>query len=376
MTYQDDIVALARELKRLKQTSKEIVADTRQVLAVPVSGQPNTVRLTGIAAQDVPLPPQHLELSLPVFGKNGKWDATTRQQYPMNHLGSLQLADRAGIPRKYYESMLHEGMADLTAENVNRWLKHRADRRLFRIADGKVRAVLSDHYRVLDNYDLTLMTMDRAKQHSAVVTDCALTETRMYVKLTVPNYREEVMKGDEVVPGLMVSNSEVGEGALRVEPFLWRLVCKNGLISMSKVYQVHIGGRMEVGENMIYGDDTKQLIDRAFWGRVRDHIDATFNKDIMHQVIAQLRDAASIEIKDPEEAVNVTVKDLGLGEKQEKDLIRYFAKEGDDNLYGLVNGITRLAQDFTDYDQRIDAERYAGKLLEARVPSTKQKAVA
>jgi hypothetical protein len=75
--------------------------------------------------------------------------------------------------------------------------------------------------------------------------ECSLTEKHMYLKLTVPQYQELVKEGDPVVPGLIVSNSEVGAGAFRVEPFLWRLVCKNGLIGTLRLYQIHLGQKLE-----------------------------------------------------------------------------------------------------------------------------------
>jgi hypothetical protein len=60
-------------------------------------------------------------------------------------------------------------------------------------------------------------------------------------------------------------------------------------------------------------------------------------------------------------AVNEQLMTL-LSEERKQDLIRYFAREGD-TLFGLVNGISRQAQDFQDVDQQIEVERFAGKAL-------------
>ncbi len=326
-----DIVSLAKELERLKQTSVDIVAASKNIHAK--------------AADE-------LKLGIDGYGV-----------YPLSKLGSLQLADKTGIPRKYYEAMLAEGLIDLTAQNVNAWLEKSGDRRLVRIADGHIRALLSDRYRVLDNYDLAMLTMDRARDHGATVQECQLTESRMYVKLVVPNYKEEIAKGDDVVPGLVVSNSEVGEGAFRVEPFLFRLVCSNGLIGADSLYKVHISGhRLELGQLDIFKDDTKRAMDQALWEQVRDIIDATFNRDILRILVAQLKASKEVPIEKPQERIDVTARDLSLSDKAKLDLLRYFAKEGD-TLFGLVNGITRLARDFKDYDEQVRVERYAGEVL-------------
>lgn len=357
-TYRDDIVGLAKELDRMKATSTDIVASTKD-----------------IHADEFPEPTEgsrkRLELTVKDFG-----------HYSLSHWGSLQLADKCGIPRKYYEAMLAAGMVDLTAENVNAWLIKQGDRRLVRVADGQIRAILSDRYRVLDNYDLAFLTMERAKEHDAKVQRCDLTETRMYVKLVVPGYAEYLREQGKVdsrhlsdldltkdphVPGLIVSNSEVGDGAFRVEPFVFRLVCSNGLIGETSLYKVHLGQRMEIGE-LAFKDDTRKALDDALWKQVRDIIDGTFNGEILHQYMNKLRTANIIEIPKPQEAIDATAKNLDLSEERKLDLLRYFAKEGD-TVFGLINGITRLAQDVENYDEQIRMERYAGEVLELKVPT-------
>lgn len=361
-TYRDDIVGLAKELDRMKANSTDIVASAKDIHAVEFP-EPTDVNRN------------RLELAVEDY-----------DHYPLSHWGSLQLADKCGIPRKYYEAMLAAGMVELTAENVNAWLSKQGDRRLVRIADGRIRAVLSDRYRVLDNYDLAFLTMERAKQHNAQVQRCDLTETRMYVKLVVPGYAEYLneqgkaqpqsghvklsdlnLDKDPHVPGLIISNSEVGDGAFRVEPFVFRLVCSNGLIGESSLYKVHLGQRMEIGE-LVFRDDTRKALDEALWKQVRDIIDGTFNGEILHQFMNKLRTANTIEIRKPQEVIDATAKNLGLSEERKLDLLRYFAKEGD-TVFGLINGITRLAQDVEDYDEQIRMERYAGEVLELKVPT-------
>jgi hypothetical protein len=309
---------------------------------------------------NVPLTAHTEHLELKVAEKNGD------RSYPLSPNGSLQLAQKAGVPVDYYYKMLGEGMADLTAKNVNAWLaKNDGERRLVRILDGNVRALLSDKYRALDNYDLAFQVMDRAKQHQAVVQTSVLSETRMHIKLTVPDYIAEVKQGDRVVPGLYVSNSEVGAGAFTVEPFLWRLVCSNGIVSENALRRIHIGQKLELGE-LIYKDDTRKAQDDALWKQVRDIIDSTFNRQVLDVLVERMRDSNLVPIEKPREAVEVVAQDLSLGDDAKADLLTYFAKEtgtGKENLFGLVNGITRLAQDKNRYDDQIDVERYAGKLL-------------
>lgn len=343
-----EIINLVHELERLKRSSADVVTPSGLITAVEDGGT--------------------VKIDLKTYGK-----------LPLTTHAETQLAEKTGIPIKYFHDMTGAGMADLAAENVNRWLKHADDNRLVRMADGKVRAILSDRYRVLDNYDLAIRTMERAKAHNAIILDSQLTEERMYIKALAPEAKEYLdftpeekqahtwhkVDKDTIIPGIIVSNSEVGSGAFRVEPFTFREVCSNTAIGTDTLFKIHLGGRLEAGQ-LIYRDTTLQSMDRALWNQVSDLIDGTFNPAVFKKMIDQMRQAASIEIKEPKEVIDVTAKDLALSEEKKLDLLRYFSKEGETG-FGLVNGITRLAQDFENYDQRVDIERYAGKKLEALV---------
>jgi hypothetical protein len=363
-----DLCALAAELKRMKENSKDFVVATPTVKA-----------LVGNAES---LLPNSSELRLDL----GKIDEKPIGEFPLTPHGHRQLAYKCGIPERYYWAMLEEGLTELTAQNVNGWLSRQADKRLVRTVDGKIRAILSDRYRVLDNYDLAFMVADRAKEHGADISECSLSETQMHIKLVVPGYVEMLkpaplaagepyvhkmydltklpMDQDPIIPGLVVSNSEVGDGAFRVEPFLWRLACNNGLIGTSSLYKIHLGQRLEIGE--IFKDDTRQKMDEALWGQVRDIIDGTFDAKVLRQMVANLRDAKEKKIENPIEVRDVHAENLQLSERHREDLLRYFSGEGE-TLFGIVNGITRLAQDFPQVEDQFRLERYAGELLEVEL---------
>jgi hypothetical protein len=69
-----------------------------------------------------------------------------------------QLANKLGIPRKYYERVRNSSKSELLAENINAWLGER-ERRLIRILNGKTRAFFSDRYRMMNNYDISLFSL-------------------------------------------------------------------------------------------------------------------------------------------------------------------------------------------------------------------------
>ena len=62
------------------------------------------------------------------------------------------------------------------------------------------------------------------------VVSCEVTENRMFIKVVNHRLEAEVMPGDIVRAGVVISNSEVGLGAVSVRPLVYRLVCTNGMI--------------------------------------------------------------------------------------------------------------------------------------------------
>jgi hypothetical protein len=69
-----------------------------------------------------------------------------------------------------------------------------------------------------------------------------LTETRMYLKCITSRLTYEMAPGDVVQAGVVISNSEVGQGTLSVQPLLYRLVCRNGLIAADRsLRKTHVG---------------------------------------------------------------------------------------------------------------------------------------
>jgi hypothetical protein len=345
---------LARRLDEMKRTTKDVVVATSEV------------KMTDEG-----------ELNVPTVGPLLASDHA-----------HTQIAEKTQIPQRFYDRLRTDFPA-LLANNVNTLFGQGADRRLIRVAEGRVRAVLSDRYRALDSYDLVMKVADRAIEHNAQVVDAQLTERRMFLRLTLPYAKEKVgeltqavraayandthtrgawgqakelaLDADYVVPGLIVSNSDVGAGSFRVEPYVLRLVCMNGAIGEYSLKQIHIGEKLELGE-VIFSDQTRSLSDQALWSKVADTIDATFRPDSFRAMLDQMKGAQNIALPKVVPVVDVVARDLGLSEERKASLLSYFAAEGP-TLYGLVQGVTRIAQDAPTADAQTDVERYAGGLL-------------
>lgn len=333
---------LAQEITRQNDAKHDYIADTRQ-LELKVLEPPPTQHAYG-------------------FRVNG------HGTFEPNQIFHEQVAYRLGIPKTYYDRLKQESPF-LLATNVNHWLKEQPQKRLIRTLDNRARAFLSDRFRPLDNYDLAGTVLDKIAEAGASVASCELTERRLYIKAVFPKLEAEITVGDVVQSGLVISNSEVGCGSVRVEPLLFRLSCSNGLIvadaSLKKFHIGRAGDLEDDGAREFYKDDTRKLDDAAFFSKVRDIVDATLEKSKFDAIINRARATAKVETEaGPVEVVAGLTNRFGLSEDEHKGVLRHLVRGGDLTQWGAVNAITRTSQDVADYDRATDLERLGGEVLE------------
>ena len=303
--------------------------------------------------------------------RNVKLIVDSRQgdgEYGVTDLARRQLAEKLKIPFAYFERMRTE-QPELLDRNVNTWLQADGDRRMIRTLDGQVRAVLSDRYRRLDNFDLAenvlpiLQRLEGARFESV-----ELTETKMYLKVVTPRLQFEVAPGDIVQAGIVVTNSEVGCGTLSVQPLLYRLVCRNGLIAPDHVLRkTHVGRALasDVESANVYRDDTLAADDRAFFLKVRDVVDAAVSETTFLQVARKLQKTRDIPLTgDLLKTVEVLANRYTLNDCERAGVLRHLIVEGDLTAFGLVDAVTRYSQDVEDYDRATELEALGGKLID------------
>ncbi len=131
-----------------------------------------------------------------------------------------------------------------------------------------------DTLSLLDNFDLAeavLPILAEMGQGIRIVST-ELTVSRMYIKAINERLELEVRKGDVVQAGMVISNSEIGLGSLKVEPLIYRLVCENGMVAQDfSKKRYHVERSAEEGELYeIYRDETLKAEDHAFFLKVQE----------------------------------------------------------------------------------------------------------
>jgi hypothetical protein len=397
------LTELAAEIERQAGSKLDMIASTSKIEILH-------------AVTDTEVKSAHLvpyALSVPVTRavemkgrkQRGPESVTETELFALNRFAIGQIASHTKIPMQLID-LLSAGTEREKVELGNLLtvrLQENPTSRMIRTLSSlegvpHVRAFLSDRYRRLDNYDLAEAVLPVLSSLKGLeVNSCEITDERMYIKASWPKMQYKVgrardaggdMVDDIVQAGLVVSNSEVGSGALRVEPFLMRLVCVNGMIAAdSGVKRYHVGRQHqgtfegEVGSAYeLYTDETLALDDAAFFGKVVDTTRAVLTDEGKFQkVVERMIEAAGERLDkkaDIETAVTVLAQKVKLNEGERGLVLRHFIEGGDLSRWGMVNAVTRASADVDDYDRATQLEKVGGQVLTLAAPEWKQIATA
>jgi hypothetical protein len=324
-----ELVPVFHELKRQRDSRKDLIVDSRTLTAVAE--------------------PERIVIDIPKFGG-----------YPLTRWAHDQLASKVQIPQAYYNRILEAKNFGLLANNVNAWLPTE-DKRMIRIMDGNIRAILSDRYRVLDNYDLVFLALDEFAKAGADVHKVNLTESHLFIKAVTPKLQGEIRPGDIVQGGLIIKNSEVGASRFAIEPFVLRLKCTNGLVISQGYSRVHLGKRKEEGE-FNWSSETINLENQAIWSAVRDVIGQTFDPANFATVVEKLKGNAETPVKEPVKAVENVVTAIGLTDATKEMLLKNFLDEKDFSQWGMTNALTATAKQLEAPDDQVNLETRASDI--------------
>lgn len=324
-------------------------------------------------------------------------------------------ADKLGITPGYLKK-LHSQRVDLFDANVNGWLLGRKPKlvkksgdivhgdaewnqiwdgiepddrkfllRTFRPDNGDpgiARALLSDRYQAFDNLDVLTAVLEgvEAAGIRAQVDGADLSDRRMYIRVVAPevgrlapvllkNYRSP-FTGDSgaenplVFAGFRASNSEVGDGAWTIAPFIQIQVCKNGMTIQKDAQRgVHLGGKKKEGVVEWAGDTLKAELD-VIRKKCRDMVATFVNPEYLERVVAELEEKAGAEITDAEKVVKTVGKQLSYSEDQIAGVLGRFIQGGQMTAGGVMQAVSAYANDLTAADTAAKFEDDAIRALD------------
>lgn len=297
-------------------------------------------------------------------GSSGRDRSIRSELLATTDLFHRQMASTLNIPAKYYDLMQRQ-KPELLAANVNAWMRTRDANYMVRTLDygtgQTARALLSDRYRRIDNLEIAMAVLPLFMGDDQYeVCSCAVTDNRMYIKITYHLKRYEVVPGDWVEFGIIISNSEVGLGAVIIRPFLTRLVCSNGLVVNDfGERRHHVGRQAKAVEDSfdLYSDKALEAEDQAFLLKLQDVAKATLDESRYPLIIGKLQESTMMPITGRvTDVVELTAKEYGFNQTEQESILDYLIRGGDMSLYGLSNAVTRASQELESYDRATEFE--------------------
>lgn len=267
-----------------------------------------------------------------------------------------QLGTKIGVPVRYLEKCIRTGRLDLAEKNVNSWLKDYNKDLFIREYNGRIRGVLSSKYSVCDSHDILNVVHDVVDHNKFEVKGSFLNEERLHLRLVGKEMLP--IDGEDLFAGLFIDSSDVGRSILNVQFGIYKLVCTNGLVvgraSGTLFRQKHIG----ISTDEFYEGLEKSLknVDILTENAV-EWVQRTKRRLNHWSVNSDYED-------DIQEFVNYIRQQTNLSENSSRKVIDLMKTKYEDNRWGLINGITEVAQDFT-LERRLELERIAGGLLVA-----------
>jgi hypothetical protein len=67
---------------------------------------------------------------------------------------------------------------------------------------------------------------------------------------------------------------------------------------------------------------------------------------------------------DPAKAIEVLADDFGMSDGERSSVLRHLIEGGDLSRYGLMNAVTRTAEDLESYDRATEFETMGGRVLD------------
>ena len=279
---------------------------------------------------------------------------------PLTKSGMNSLRLFTDIPSSMISFMEERGYNDELVKFVNDelnrreqdWANKGKDAREFRVRtrhddDGNpvARAIVSERYGVIDNLEAMEMIIDALPSKDAIK-DALASHLHndgddMFGNLLLPDNIKSEPDSDYGV-GIAFRNSEVRNSTFKVSPFLFRAICLNGMIwgrqdSSIKVNQRHMGN--------IDKQELREEVRRAIVVALSQGND----------LLALLGHSKHVEVKNPEQVIAQLSRDnkmtIAQGKLWHKGYLESLQEASghshDRTAFGIVNGLTRSAQQYT-----------------------------
>lgn len=280
-------------------------------------------------------------------------------QYNLTDHSLNNLCGKLEIGTRYISKCLPVSQS-LVAHNLNFWIKNTQSRELLlRTYDNvdsntispklKARAIMSNRYKRIDNDVVANSTLSKLMDMGAELKYSYYDGDNMNITAVLPKLEGEVVEGDFVQGGITITNSEIGQGSLVVKPFIYRLVCTNGMVApeyLNQFYAKHVGKMIIDIDN---DDQWKTIV-----SKMEQQLELVANPELFEENLNKLKQATEQKINSHQ--IEVLAKKHGLSDVERagvfERLNHYVGETFVTSKYDVANAITNIANDEEKSDDR------------------------
>lgn len=267
-------------------------------------------------------------------------------QMPMSDFATSGMCGKLKVPSQYFARLVKEGREELAADNINTWLDGNEKDYFIREYDGRVRGFLTGNYSVYDAPEI-LQSVDEAFNMSNFnIKGSFINEERLHLRIAEKEMLD--IEGEDLFAGITIDSSDVGRSGLYVRFFIYKQVCTNGLViaksSANLFKQKHVG-----------------ITHEDFVAGLKDGLNNFY--ELKDKITESIKETSKIPVaEDIEELLADIKKSTGLSQEACEEVVYLMDNSYKRNRWGLINGITEVAQKYT-LDRRIELETIAGDML-------------
>jgi hypothetical protein len=333
----DRIKQIAQEVQAISRDSRDYIVPREQLSAINLPGE-------GLA----------LQINLP--------GGEPSLYHPSAH-ATRQLAQTLQMSGHYVKRLQASGYSDLLAHNLQELLRREPDRsHMVRTVGERARAVLSDSFRTVDNWDVLKASLQAVQQAGGEVWNLRHDNDGGTFRFQAwnPAIREQLKmerahdifrpgKDDGepfLYPVISVGNSELGTGSTFGSIGFIDGICSNTCIWSREVAKVHLGRKKDAGEYLA-SDETRALESQMVVSQIRDLIRTAFNPEAFQAFVRKVEASMGREVPQEVKAtqlVTATCKLHKLPDEHAEALLESFLQRGDRSCYGLASAVNSLAR--------------------------------
>lgn len=235
---------------------------------------------------------------------------------------------------------------------------------LFRTNNGEVepqiRAVLSNQYVILNNYDLLISCLETLKKEAdknevpmeQIGFDYEASDDYSSVRFYFVN--DYIRFGDDYRGGIIVKNGECGDSSFDVQLILFNSACRNVLRT-----QVHYGIRHSAERVFRYSELTNRIQAEVVYRKAAEMTAVLFSRSKLEKYYEKLILHKDIPLEI--DKAQLIMRRTFSNQRVLAILDQWKAKE-EPTVYGLAQAITEKAQEMP-FGQREREEEFASRLV-------------